>query len=146
MNDLVRHKRPANMPAYRLPTHVETIEGTESALKREIRRLSLAGVLRDVGNWRPVGPPGYFEVRLVLLDRPPRKAPLWARAGVVLGFLMLSAAALATSLTWLLHSLTGGSLLVFLAAVLVAFLGWLKIQYGGGRRVTVTTTTTIDVK
>lgn len=153
MTDLqLWRQRPAQVVArapYRLPQRVETIVGTQRAVAREVRRLSLAGRLAGTGEYRLItrGPyAGRYELRVILQDAP--EAPRWARRCTAVGWVLLGFSAVVGSFAWLISAMSATALFALCLTVLVAFLAWLRAQHGGrrGRGVTVTTTTVVEMR
>lgn len=153
MSDLVRYKRPAQVVRARplpvLPQRVETVVGSKRAVLAEVARLKKTRELVDTGAFRLIeyGPQmGLFELRVVLRQAPER--PRWTRIALAIGSVLMGLSGVLLSLVWLLASMTPAALAMFLVAILVAFLGWLRLKYGGGRTrgVTVTTVTRVEVR
>ena len=151
MNDLVKYNRPATVVRARplphqLPRRVETIIGTKPRILAEVARLKRERVLADTGALTEITygeHMGRYQLKLVLIDPP--KAPRWTRVCIAVGSVLLGLAAVLGSLAWLLSALSVPALVTFLAAVLAAFVAWIKVKYGRGRTrgVTVTTSTTV---
>lgn len=153
MTDLQLWKRrPAQVVArapHRLPQRVETIVGTERAVAREVRRLSLAGHLAGTGELRLITRgqhAGRYELRVVLIEPP--EAPRWARRCTAAGWILLGFSAVVGSFAWLISAMSASALAAVCITVLVAFVAWLRVQHGGrrGRGVTVTTTTVVEMR
>lgn len=115
----------------------------------ELHRRQRAGLIHSSGQMARIEHgthAGHYAIPVYLITTPraqTRRVPRWV--WIVLAAVLVPAALLAL-LVWVLATLSMASLTLFLGAVLVAFLGWLKIAHGGGRRVSVTTTTTVVVR
>jgi hypothetical protein len=139
-------------------TTVATTTYARAAILGPTRREALARLEQERAAGRILGRPGQLTlitqgpaagqyaipVYVIAPAEPaPARVPRWVMP-------MLAAAVplgLAVLLVWLLTALTAASLALFLAGVLAAFLGWLKVKYGrpaARGKTTVTTTVTIE--
>lgn len=147
MNQELARKRPAQVVSPTVRRVVDLAAPTKKELMAALDRRSRAGEIERASHMRVLTEgrrAGWYAVRVVLV--PPRVPSRWKRLWSPLAGVLLSLAVLVTALAWLLTALTGEALAMFLLAVLVAFLGWLKMHYRRDSSVVVTTSTSVHIR